>query len=93
MLWHKNPVPPREYVVQCRVTFQRNPFYPFRLSPEEREYLWSRRDYLSQLPEALSKVLAGAPSWEWSMLRYIYPLVDEWEPLPPLMALHLLLPR
>lgn len=67
-------------------------YYPSAL--DKREVLWEKRHYLhSALPHALPKVLHAAHSWDFASLVDLHALVRAWQPLPPLQALELLLPR
>lgn len=67
-----------------------NPLEP--MSCGEREQLWDRRHYLYDCPDALSKVLLAAHSWEWASLSEIYSMVQQWSQLSPIEAMQLLLP-
>ena len=55
--------------------------------------VWEKRHYLSEKPEALSRVLQAAHSWDWASLSELYTIVKDWSPITPLQALELLLPR
>lgn len=63
------------------------------LSQDEKEMLWEKRHYLTNIPEALPLVLASAVGWDWASLYNIYQLVDDWTPLNPVQAIELLLPH
>lgn len=60
---------------------------------DKREVLWEKRYYLQSLPHALPKVLHAAHSWDFASLVDLHALIQSWQPLKPLQALELLLPR
>ncbi|MCP9266259.1 Phosphatidylinositol-4-phosphate 3-kinase c2 domain-containing subunit alpha [Dirofilaria immitis] len=63
------------------------------LTEDEKETLWEKRHYLTQIPEALPLVLASAVGWDWASLTNIYQLLDDWMPLSSVQAIELLLPH
>lgn len=65
--------------------------YPMALA--KREVFWEKRFYLHKLPHALPKILHAAHSWDFDSVRDLHALVQLWEPLSPLQAFELLLPR
>lgn len=65
--------------------------YPMALA--KREVFWEKRFYLHKLPHALPKILHAAHSWDFDSVRDLHALVRLWEPLSPLQAFELLLPR
>ncbi|OZC04855.1 hypothetical protein X798_08177 [Onchocerca flexuosa] len=42
------------------------------LTEDEKETLWEKRHYLTQIPDALPLVLASAVGWDWASLTNIY---------------------
>ena len=83
------------YDITCNITDNNSvsPHSVARLGPEESELVWEKRHYLSEKPEALSRVLQAAHSWDWTSLAELYTMVKDWSPITPLQALELLLPR
>lgn len=65
----------------------------FSLTEDEKETLWEKRHYLTQIPDALPLVLASAVGWDWASLTNIYQLLDDWMPLSSVQAIELLLPQ
>uniref|UniRef100_A0A0R3S5X0 phosphatidylinositol 3-kinase n=1 Tax=Elaeophora elaphi TaxID=1147741 RepID=A0A0R3S5X0_9BILA len=63
------------------------------LTEDEKETLWEKRHYLTQIPDALPLVLASAVGWDWASLTNIYQLLDDWMPLSSVQAIELLLPH
>uniref|UniRef100_A0A915MYB8 Phosphatidylinositol-4-phosphate 3-kinase n=1 Tax=Meloidogyne javanica TaxID=6303 RepID=A0A915MYB8_MELJA len=63
-----------------------------KLTKDDRELLWSERHFLHQFPSALPLVLSSA-TWGTYNLGNIYALLKKWAPLPPIIALELLLPN
>ncbi|KAF7635539.1 hypothetical protein Mgra_00005081 [Meloidogyne graminicola] len=61
------------------------------LSKDDQELLWSERHFLHQIPRALPLVLSSA-TWSTYNLGNVYALLKKWVPLPPVVALELLLP-
>lgn len=59
----------------------------------KREVLWEKRYYLQSLSHALPKVLHAAHSWDFASLVDLHALIRSWQPLSPLQALELILPR
>lgn len=59
---------------------------------DDKQLLWSNRKALLNIPEALVPTLASAIDWNCLSLSNIYPLLEEWTPPPPQLALDLLLP-
>ena len=66
--------------------------FAFRLTPEELEYLWEKRNFLYNHPDALGKVLLAIPRWDFLSLQEIYTMIQDWSPLNPIQAMELLLP-
>lgn len=60
---------------------------------DKREVLWEKRYYLHALPHALPKILHAAHSWDFASLVDLHALIRSWQPLSPLQALELFLPR
>lgn len=60
---------------------------------DKREVLWEKRYYLHKLPHALPKILHAAYSWDYNSVKDLHALLHAWNPLEPLQALELLLPR
>lgn len=65
--------------------------YPSAL--DKREVLWEKRLYLHKFPHALPKILHTAHSWDYDSVSDLHALIRSWEPLSPLQALELFLPR
>ena len=63
------------------------------ITKEERDVLWEKRFYLTWIPDALPILLKEVPSWDWGSLMAVYPVVNEWDQIPPPQALILLLPK
>ncbi|XP_065575109.1 phosphatidylinositol 4-phosphate 3-kinase C2 domain-containing subunit alpha-like [Artemia franciscana] len=63
-----------------------------RLPALRREVLWEKRQYLTQEPRALPKVLSSARCWDHESLTEIYGMVESWRSLSPVDAIQLLLP-
>lgn len=70
-----------------------NLIFFFSLNDDEKEALWERRHFLTQIPDALPLVLASAVGWDWPSLTNIYQLLDDWMPLSSVQAIELLLPQ
>lgn len=100
----KFPEPPINYPIARRLDFNsldRNlqqelidtaeQGYPNAL--DKREVLWEKRYYLQHLSHALPKVLHAAHSWDFASLVDLHSLIRSWQPLTPLQALELFLPR
>ncbi|KAI0980476.1 hypothetical protein GJ496_002882 [Pomphorhynchus laevis] len=62
------------------------------LTDEEKQLIWERRHYLSDIPGALPKVLRSIPNWDCLSLQDIYKLLKEWRRLSPAESIELLLP-
>ncbi|KAG8182177.1 hypothetical protein JTE90_017128 [Oedothorax gibbosus] len=62
------------------------------LLSDEKEWLWEKKYYLHQFPNALPKVLLSAHGWDWACLSDIYSLLKAWAPLSPVDSLILLMP-
>lgn len=62
------------------------------LLSDEKEWLWEKKYYLHQFPNALPKVLLSAHGWDWACLSDIYSLLKAWTPLSPVESLYLLMP-
>lgn len=62
------------------------------LLSDEKEWLWEKKYYLHQFPNALPKVLLSAHGWDWACLSDIYSLLKAWAPLSPVESLYLLMP-
>lgn len=60
---------------------------------DKREVLWEKRYYLHKFPHALPKILHAAHSWDYDSATDLHALIRSWEPLSPLQALELFLPR
>lgn len=65
----------------------------YQCAVDKREVLWEKRYYLQSLPHALPKVLHAAHSWDYASLVDLHALIRSWQPLSPLQALELILPR
>ncbi|VDM96038.1 unnamed protein product [Thelazia callipaeda] len=65
----------------------------YSLTEDEKEALWEKRYYLTNIPAALPLVLASAVGWDWASLTNIYQLLDDWMPLSSVQAIELLLPH
>lgn len=55
--------------------------------------LWNYRRYLTDFPSALPLVLYSCNSWCADKLPEIYAMIKQWQPLPPIQAIQLLLPQ
>lgn len=55
--------------------------------------IWSRRNYLHEIPKALPLVLASACSWSFFSLSTNRAIMEGWAKLPPTVAIELLLPQ
>lgn len=64
-----------------------------RLSEDDAELVWEKRDHLRGLPEALPLVLRCAVAWNWTSAPAIRFLLKHWAPLPPYTAVQLLMPQ
>lgn len=62
------------------------------LPAQEREVLWEKRHYLSEIPGALPKVFLAAHSWEFACLPGLYGLLRTWKKPSPMDVLQLFLP-
>ncbi|XP_077177735.1 phosphatidylinositol 4-phosphate 3-kinase C2 domain-containing subunit alpha isoform X2 [Paroedura picta] len=60
------------------------------LSRKDKAFLWEKRHYCHTEANSLPKLLASSPNWDWTNLPEIYSLLQQWPPLPPLIALELL---
>lgn len=60
---------------------------------DKREVFWEKRNYLHTFPHALPKVLHAAHKWDCDSVADLYALLYSWQPLSPLQALQLFLPR
>ncbi len=77
----------------CTSTLQKFNFLSLhRLSLEEREFLWEKRFFLYNHPDALAKVLQCVPRWDFLSLQETYTMIQDWAPLNPIQAVELLLP-
>ena len=63
-----------------------------QLTYEDKQTLWEKRHQLTDVPSALPKVLASAPSWQSNCLLSIYSLIRKWSDLTAIDAMQLLLP-
>ena len=62
------------------------------LSQPDREILWEKRHYLTNVPGALPKVLLTAKLWDCKMLPKLYHVVENYTPPEPMDILQLFLP-
>lgn len=63
------------------------------LLSDDKVMLWGYRGALRPIPSALPKVLLSYDSvWDYYSLRSLYDMIDSWTTLPPIDAMHLLLP-
>uniref|UniRef100_A0A4W5KTP2 Phosphatidylinositol-4-phosphate 3-kinase catalytic subunit type 2 alpha n=1 Tax=Hucho hucho TaxID=62062 RepID=A0A4W5KTP2_9TELE len=60
------------------------------LTRADRQLLWDQRHHCRAHTHSLPKVLASAPSWDWSSMAEIHALLHNWPSLQPVCALELL---
>uniref|UniRef100_A0A8C0FPH1 Phosphatidylinositol 4-phosphate 3-kinase C2 domain-containing subunit alpha n=1 Tax=Bubo bubo TaxID=30461 RepID=A0A8C0FPH1_BUBBB len=77
-------------VMVCNVSYKLRLTFVYRLSKEDKEFLWEKRHYCHSHTSSLPKILVSAPHWDWASLPEIYSLLQQWPPLSPLAALELL---
>lgn len=63
-----------------------------KLLDDEKQLIWDNRYHLTEIPEALPKVLTSAPNWSLAYLPRIYHLLEIWSSPDPIDGLELLLP-
>ncbi|KAJ8249138.1 hypothetical protein GJAV_G00231570 [Gymnothorax javanicus] len=63
------------------------------LTRADRLLLWDKRMHCQGYMRGLPKVLASAPRWDWRNKAEICALLHHWPPLPPDIALELLVSR
>lgn len=64
--------------------------FPFRMSKEDKSFMWEKRHYCHSHKNCLAKILASAPKWDVAYLGDVYALIHSWPPLTPVCALELL---